>query len=344
MPAATAKLPGHLRNRCLAPTAVKLHFSAVPKPVRMPKAPESADPDAPKRKRGGQPGNSNRLKHGRYSAFAMPPAPPPLDPDAEDAARPWLLEEQLIDFGPRRRGAQPGNMNRMIHGQRSVRTRANNQRMKALLARGKAILAICNALAAMAERLVAQREAAAAIKPAESDAVHLPPLAGEVPHEVGGRGACLLPKFDSAPCPAPFPSLREGLPPHPIAFGNLPPSALRATSPVNGGRLEEDEGKQPHEYPDSAVPMPVRIPALPGHRSRDLRRTNANRPRGRRVSRYAEREMVRPRRLELPRELPHYHLKVARLPIPPWPHPFRREGRSKVGAYSNRHAAWEARC
>ena len=164
MPATAAKLPGHLRNRCLAPTAVKLHFSAVPKPVRMPKAPESADPDAPKRKRGGQPGNSNRLKHGRFSAFAMPPAPPPPDPDAEDAARPWLLEEQLIDFGPRRRGAQPGNMNRMIHGQRSVRTRANNQRMKALIARGKAILAICNAIAAMAERLVAEREAAAAAR------------------------------------------------------------------------------------------------------------------------------------------------------------------------------------
>ena len=174
--ARAGRLPDHLRNRCLAPTAVELFFSAVPKPVRMPKAPESANPDAPKRKRGGQPGNTNRLKHGRYSAFAMP-----LDPDAEPAPPGWLLEEQLIDFGPRRRGAQPGNMNRMIHGARSVRTRANNQRMKALLARGKAILAICNALAAMAERLVAQREAAAAeaIKNSEFSAPHLLPFTGE---------------------------------------------------------------------------------------------------------------------------------------------------------------------
>ena len=32
------------------------------------------------------------------------------------------------------------------------------------------------------------------------------------------------------------------------------------------------------------------------------------------------RRLVRPRRLELPRGFPHQHLKLARLPIPPWPH------------------------
>jgi hypothetical protein len=31
-------------------------------------------------------------------------------------------------------------------------------------------------------------------------------------------------------------------------------------------------------------------------------------------------ELVRPRRLELPRAFAHNDLNVARLPVPPWPH------------------------
>ena len=37
-------------------------------------------------------------------------------------------------------------------------------------------------------------------------------------------------------------------------------------------------------------------------------------------------KMVRPRRLELPRGFPHQHLKLARLPVPPRPHPEFGEG------------------
>ena len=38
-----------------------------------------------------------------------------------------------------------------------------------------------------------------------------------------------------------------------------------------------------------------------------------------------ELQLVRPRRLELPRELPHSDLNAARLPIPPRPHATKRQ-------------------
>jgi hypothetical protein len=249
MPEATTKLPGHLRNRCLAPTAVKLHFSAVPKPVRMPKAPESADPDAPKRKRGGQPGNTNRLKHGRYSAFAMPPEP-------AEAKSGYLLDEQRIDFGPRRRGAQPGNMNRMRHGQRSVRSSAGLARIKALIARGKAILDICNTLAAMCERFVAQRDAAAADAAAraaetcsELSTIDLPPFTGEVPRAAGGRGR------------------DRSTPVQPHLFPLSQTDTAHSTPLLWQSVAGEDQHTQPPEYLTRAVPIPVRIPRLPENRT-----------------------------------------------------------------------------
>lgn len=40
----------------------------------------------------------------------------------------------------------------------------------------------------------------------------------------------------------------------------------------------------------------------------------------RKKSRFLQKIMVRPRRLELPRVLPHSDLNAARLPIPPRPH------------------------